>query len=103
MRRSMKRELNMGKYRRFREDVIRRDKYMCAKCMACALIEPDVELRVHLLDNEGPDERYISDMDNAVTLCKYCHDFKYMGSFHAAYGERNNSREQYETWLNSHY
>lgn len=99
MKRSMKREFNLDKYRLFREDVIKRDKYMCAKCKVCAAVELDVELCVHLLDNKGKDEKYVSSMDNAVTLCCLCHNSEDTLSFHKMYGEENNTRDQYEEWI----
>ena len=103
MKRSMKKEFNTDTYRFFRASVLERDKYMCAKCGANGVLEPFVDLRVHLLNNKEIDEYHISDMDNAVTLCSRCHDSMFQNSFHRLFGEENNTVEQYEKWLKMKY
>lgn len=38
-------------------------------------------------------------VDNGITLCKYCHDTRYAGSFHNIYGTRNNTEAQLHEYL----
>ena len=95
----MKKEFNEHTYRYFRELVLKRDKFMCVRCGASGVLEPSVELRVHLLNNSDEKENHVSEMDNAITLCNKCHDIRYSGSFHSMFGVKNNTKEQFEKWI----
>jgi len=77
-------------YRMMKRNVLSRDNYKCVCC------RKDYKLEVHHLNgyDKFEDERY--DVNNAVTLCKNCHD-----NFHARYGKGNNTREQFEEWFGS--
>lgn len=79
---------------KWRISVFERDNYTCQSCGV-----RNKELRAHHLDGYhwAKDKRI--DVDNGVTLCYRCHDIKYKGSFHNTYGTNNNTRQQFEEWI----
>lgn len=78
-------------YHSWRKTVLERDDYTCQYCntRGCTL-------RVHHKDGYHWCEQRRLDIDNGVTLCNFCHDAEYEGSFHSIYGTRNNTENQ---WL----
>ena len=63
-----KRNMNYPKgYGRFRKDVLTRDGYSCVCCGY------DDNLEVHHIYGATEHPDLITDVDNGVTLCKYCH------------------------------
>jgi hypothetical protein len=78
----------------WRKEVFQRDDYTCIVCgrRGCSL-------EAHHLNGYhwAIDERF--DVDNGVTLCFNCHSQKVSGSFHSIYGNRNNTKEQFEEFL----
>lgn len=81
-------------YNDWRKAVFARDMYTCKCCGAKSHKGRSVELHAHHIANwkDNVDCRY--DVNNGVTLCDKCH-YK----FHSIYGKRNNTREQFETFL----
>lgn len=76
-------------YYQFTKRVLARDKYTC-KC--CQIYNKNLE--VHHLDGyEWCKEKRTNDT-NGITLCKDCHS-----NFHAIYGNKNNTKEQFEEWI----
>lgn len=76
-------------YRKFIKTVLRRDNYTCQCCEKLG-----GKLNVHHLDGYNWCEEKRTDVDNAITLCKKCHN-----DFHNIYGRGNNTKEQYEEWI----
>ena len=87
-------ERNSYAYEKWRNKVIARDGF---KCLLCGRTE-GLEVH-HILPYENNPEKRL-DMDNGVTLCKFCHSNKYPGSFHNTYGTKNNTKEQFEEYAN---
>ena len=78
-------------YRRWIKDVFKRDNYIC-KCCG----KRGANLNAHHLDGYDNfiDKRL--DIDNGITLCEKCHK-----NFHSIYGYGNNTKEQFEEFLNN--
>ena len=78
-------------YRRWIKDVFKRDNYTC-KCCG----KRGANLNAHHLDGYDNfiDKRL--DIDNGITLCEKCHK-----NFHSIYGYGNNTKEQFEEFLNN--
>ena len=74
---------------RWRKQVFMRDYYTC---QCCGTKEP--QFNAHHLNgwDNHPSERF--DVSNGVTLCETCHV-----SFHEEYGFGDNTREEYENFL----
>lgn len=81
-------------YREWRSDVFERDKYTCQCCGV-----KGGKIVAHHLDGYNWCVEKRTDIDNGITLCEKCHSAKYSGSFHAIYGNGNNTREQFENWI----
>lgn len=77
--------------------VFDRDNYTCQCCG-----KRGGNLNAHHLYNfsEYKDLRY--DVSNGITLCEKCHLINYSGSFHAIYGEHNNTPEQVYEFINNY-
>lgn len=89
-----KNDRNSSEYIKWREDVLERDNNTCVCCGA----SKRVVLNVHHLDgyNWCLDKRV--EADNGVTLCENCHK-----EFHKKYGKGNNTKEQFEEFINEVY
>jgi len=68
---------NTKEYQDWREDIKKRDGYLCKDC------DSDNNLTVHHIIAVSEDESKIMEDSNAVTLCIYCH------------ADRHESKEQY--------
>lgn len=74
--------------------VFEKDNYTCQCCGARG-----TQLRAHHIDGFNWAKARRTDVANGITLCAKCHDAKYPGSFHAIYGNGNNTRQQLEEYL----
>ena len=75
-------------YNVFVRNVLKRDNYTCQCCGSRSNQE------VHHLDAYSWCIEKRIDVDNAVTLCHYCHKL-----FHKEYGRCNVSKQQYIEWI----
>lgn len=77
-------------FKQWVKQVYKRDNYTCQCCG-----ERGRKLNAHHLDsyNWCIDKR--TDVNNGVTLCENCHN-----NFHNIYGRGNNTKQQFEEWLN---
>ena len=89
---------NSTDYIEWRKSVLGRDNYTCQ----CCGDNTGGNLQAHHKYNfsEYPELRL--DVNNGITLCKKCHDFNQIGSFHHTYGVRNNTPEQLEEYINNY-
>ena len=101
-----KRAREVSEYDAWRYKVFERDDYTCQCCGARSKAGRSVVLHAHHLDSFAAykDKRF--DVENGVTLCDKCHDPRSQGSFHNLYGTVNNTRDQYQEYIqlrNSHH
>lgn len=84
-------------YKEWIRKVFERDNYTCQCCG-----KRGGNLNAHHLYNfsEHKDLRY--DINNGITLCEKCHLVNYPNSFHSVYGERNNTPEQIEEYIQNY-
>jgi hypothetical protein len=75
-------------YRQWRDSIYKRDNYTC---QCCGLGN---KVNAHHLNGYhwAIDER--TTVENGITLCESCHD-----DFHNAYGHSNNTKEQFEEYM----
>lgn len=88
-----------AEYESWRCDVFKRDNYTCQCCGARSRAGQCVTLHAHHLDSFALHEDKRFDVDNGVTLCDKCHDPRNQGSFHNLYGTVNNTRGQYQEYI----
>jgi len=62
--------------------VLIRDKHTCQCCGS----RKGKDLRAHHIKGFANNPKLRTDVNNGITLCKYCHDTKYPGSLHNVYG-----------------
>jgi 5-methylcytosine-specific restriction endonuclease McrA len=86
---------NSIQYHLWRKVVFARDNWTCQKCGARNGNGKTIYLHPHHILNfaEHPELRFA--IDNGITLCRKCHI-----EFHKRYGNRNNTKEQLEEFLN---
>ena len=77
-------------YGKFRRDVLERDGYACVCCGY------DDNLEVHHLKGVTENPELMSEVDNGVTLCKYCHS-----KFHHIYSRYDNNPNQFSEFMNN--
>ena len=82
-------------YNSVRKAVLKRDNYTCQCCGK----ESKKGMRVHHLNSFSTHEEERYDLNNLITLCEFCHDIQYEGSFHNIFGNGNNTKEQFEEWI----
>lgn len=78
-----------GKLNKWRNDVYQRDKYTCKYCN-----KEGGKLNAHHLDGYHWCKEKRTEVPNGATLCESCHK-----NFHKEYGNWNNTRQQFEEWL----
>ena len=66
-------------YRRFKQDVLKRDKH---KCQCCGL---DKRLHVHHIYSYIEHPELATDVTNGIVLCEFCHQ-----KYHSVYGKKDN-------------
>ena len=81
---------NIPGYTEFTRKVLKRDNYTC---QCCGVINGKLE--VHHLNGYNWDKDNRFDYSNVITLCKKCHS-----NFHDKYGKGNNTKQQFEEWIN---
>lgn len=83
-----RRDMFNGKLRKWRDDVYKRDKYICQVCF-----KHSHKLNAHHLNswNSHAAERFT--LDNGITLCEKCHK-----NFHSLYGFGNNTLKQFQLY-----
>lgn len=84
-----------AEYREWRNQVFERDNYTCQ----CCGDNTGHNLQAHHIENFADNVELRFDINNGITFCNRCHDFRYEGSFHNIYGTRNNTREQLEEYI----
>lgn len=79
-------------YREWMKKVYARD---CWTCQCCG-IKAGENINAHHLNGYNWDKENRTNIDNGITLCEDCHK-----DFHKTYGYGNNTREQFEEWINN--
>ena len=67
----MRRNYNDPTYKKFRLDVLKRDKFTCQMCKKRG---KKTRLNVHHIMKWSSASSLRFDIDNGITLCKKCHD-----------------------------
>ncbi len=75
-------------YPKFKKKVLSRDGYVCICC------GHDHKLEVHHINGVKDNPDMVTDIDNGITLCKYCH-LKY----HEIYSRKNVNEKDFEEFL----
>lgn len=78
-------------FKKWRSDVYKRDNYTCQCCGA-----KRGKLNAHHLDGYNWYTEGRTDINNGITLCEDCHM-----NFHNTYGYGNNTKEQFEEYMNN--
>ena len=90
---------NSEQYSNWRRAVFARDNYTCQCCGARSKSGHPVILHAHHLESFAHNEYLRFDINNGITLCYDCHDIRVCGSFHNLYGVHNNTRKQFEEFM----
>lgn len=94
-RESNKSRTHSREYRLWRKNVFEKDNYTC---QACGQKGDKIFLNAHHLDSYDKYEDKRMDINNGITLCTECHK-----EFHKLYGKGNNTKEQFEEYLNKYF
>lgn len=62
------------KYKKFREEIFKRDKYTCKDCGRCRKVGDRVVLNAHHKKSFALHKELQFDKSNVITLCKECHN-----------------------------
>ena len=81
---------NIEGYSQWRNDIFKRDNYMCD---ICGNINKIKEINAHHKDGYDWCKEKRLDINNGITLCDHCHNL-----FHNIYGSGNNTNLQYEEY-----
>lgn len=82
-------------YKIFVENVLARDK---CKCVICgSTVNPEV----HHIKPYAKYKELRTDVNNGVTMCELHHSSLILGSFHQVYGNRNNTAEQLQQYIDN--
>jgi len=84
-----------SKYKNWRLGVLFRDKFTCQICSNQS--RGDLEVHHYESYSQNPDLRYA--LSNGITLCRYCHNSKYKGSFHNIYGTQKITKDMFQEYL----
>ena len=82
-------------YKKFVSDVLTRDKGECQCCGS--KINPEV----HHIKPYAKYKELRTDVNNGITLCELHHSSLILGSFHQIYGNRNNTLEQLQEYIDA--
>jgi hypothetical protein len=82
-------------YKYWKVAVLIRDKRTCQ----CCGNKKGRELCVHHIKPFSLYPELRTEVSNGMTLCKYCHNAKYVDSFHRVYGYKNNTEAQLYEYL----
>lgn len=86
---------NTKNYKKWRQDVFKRDSYMCRCC------GPQNNLEVHHIEPYVRSKELRTSLSNGITLCDKCHSVKFEDSFHGVYGVFNNNKEQLQEYIDN--
>ena len=83
-------------HKTWRREVFERDNYTCVTCGIKNGLGKTIAFNAHHIDgwNWCKEKRF--DLNNGITLCKDCHD-----AFHKEYGSGDNTKEQFEAFVNN--
>lgn len=84
---------NIEGYSEWRKTVYERDKYTCQCCGS----SKSGTLNAHHLNGYHWSKEERLNVDNGITLCENCHK-----KFHSIYGYENNTKEQFQEFLNNY-
>lgn len=84
---------NYPEYKEWRSFIYERDNYTCQKCN-----QVGGKLNVHHIEGYNSNKKLRITLSNGVTWCKECHD-----NFHHQFGKGNNTRKQFEEFINKKY
>ncbi len=76
-------------YQIWRKDIYKRDNYICQRCFQRG------RLNAHHIINYATNRELRLDISNGITLCEKCHK-----EFHKKYGNRNNTQDQLDEFVN---
>lgn len=82
---------NIQNIKKWRREVYRRDNYTCQICCKRNGFGKTIYLNAHHLNGWSWCVEGRFDINNGITLCKDCHNL-----FHGVYGNKNNTKNQFE-------
>jgi hypothetical protein len=86
---------NNSGYQLFRRRVLKKFNNTCV----CCGFSNVKNMRVHHLNGWNIDIENRFNINNATVLCPECHDIQYKDSFHFIYKNGNNTKEQFEQFI----